>query len=67
MVPEVISGVKRRRHWPTAAKLGILSEALAPGAPRLRAELPVARTDHLPGISVSPQAGQFHSCSHRTA
>jgi transposase-like protein len=32
MVSEVISRVEQRRHWPTAKKLRILSEALAPGA-----------------------------------
>jgi hypothetical protein len=32
MVSEVISRVERRRHWPRAEKLRILSEATAPGA-----------------------------------
>jgi transposase len=63
---------KRRRHWPIAEKLRILSEALAPGATiariadrngvcrsRIYAWLRLARTDRLPGISVSPQAGHF--------
>jgi transposase len=72
MVSEVISTVERRRHWPTAEKLRILSEALASGATIARvadrngvcrsqiyAWLRLARTDRLPGISVSPQAGHF--------
>jgi Transposase len=32
MACEVISRVERRRHWPTAEKLRIMSEALEPGA-----------------------------------
>ena len=72
MVSEVISRVERRRQWPTAEKLRILSEALAPGATvaavadrngvcrsQIYAWLRFARTDRLPGISVSPQADQF--------
>jgi transposase len=72
MVSEVISRVERRRHWPTAEKLRILSEALTPGATiagvadrngvcrsQIYAWLRLARTDRLPGISVSPQVGQF--------
>src|SRR4029453_16155516 len=72
MVSEVISRVERRRHWPTAEKLRILSEATAPGATiagvadrngvcrsQIYAWLRLARTDRLPGISVSPQVGQF--------
>jgi len=72
MVSEVISRVERRRHWPTAEKVRILSEALEPGATvaavsdrngvcrsQIYAWLRLARTDRLPGISVSPQAGHF--------
>lgn len=72
MVSEVISRVERRRHWPRAEKLRILSEATAPGATiavvadrngvcrsQIYAWLRLARTGRLPGISVSPQAGQF--------
>ena len=72
MVSEVISRVERRRQWPTAEKLRILSEALAPSATIARvadrngvcrsqiyAWLRLARTDRLAGISVSPQAGHF--------
>jgi transposase len=72
MVSEVISRVERRRHWPTAEKLRILSEALAPGATvagvsdrngvcrsQIYAWLRLARSGRLPGISVSPQAGHF--------
>jgi transposase-like protein len=32
MACEVISRVERRRHWPPAEKLRIMSEALEPGA-----------------------------------
>jgi transposase len=72
MVSEVISTVERRRHWPTAEKHRILSEALAPGATiaavadrngvcrsQIYTWLRLARSDRLPGISVSPQAGHF--------
>src|SRR5262245_2445518 len=72
MVSEVISRVERRRRWPTAEKLKILSEALAPGATiaavadrngvcrsQIYTWLRLARTDRLPGISVSTQAGHF--------
>src|SRR5262245_14289096 len=72
MVSEVISRVERRRRWPTAEKLRVLSEALAPGATiagvadrhdvcrsQIYAWLRLARTDRLLGISVSPQMGQF--------
>lgn len=72
MVSEVISRVERRRHWPTAEKLRILSEATAPGATiagvadrngvcrsQIYAWLRLARTGRIPGILVSPQAGQF--------
>ena len=72
MVSEVISRVERRRQWPTSEKLRILSEALEPGATvtavadrngvcrsQIYAWLRLARSDGLPGISVSPQASQF--------
>jgi len=72
MVCEVISRVERRRRWPTAEKLRIISEALEPGATvaavadrngvcrsRIYTWLRQARNDRLPGISVLPQAAQF--------
>src|SRR5262245_33199547 len=72
MASEVISTVERRRHWPTAEKLRIMSEALAPGATvaavadrngvcrsQIYTWLRLARTERLTGISVSPQLAQF--------
>src|SRR5262245_49005992 len=72
MVSEVISRVERRRHWPTAEKLRIMSEALEPGATvaavadrngvcrsQIYSWLRLARNDRLSGISLSTQTARF--------
>jgi transposase-like protein len=68
MAAEIISTVERRRRWPAEEKLRIMSEALERGATvaavadrngvcrsQFYTWLRLARDDHLPGISITPQ------------
>ena len=73
MTAEIISTIERRRNWPTAEKLRIIEEALAPGASiaavadrngvcrsLLYTWLRLARTGKMPGISInSPPSASF--------
>ena len=72
MVSEVISTVERRRRWPTAEKLRIMSESLEPGATvaavadrngvcrsQIYTWLREARNERLAGISLSTQRAGF--------
>lgn len=69
MTAEIISTIERRRNWPTAEKLRIMEEALAPGASiaavadrnglcrsLLYTWLRLARSGKMPGISLNTPA-----------
>jgi len=57
MACEVISRVERRRRWPTAEKLRIMSEALEPGATVAAVSRPAKTQRGRPDTSVSNRPG----------